>query len=323
MTRQALVATQIATPNIVRGILLMMLAGFMFVVMDSTAKYLSHDYPVGQIVWARYLFHLLTLPFLIGRGSWVAVLRSQRPGLQVLRSLFLLGSTFFFFLAVKYIPLATATAIGFVGPLLVTALSVPLLGEKVGFRRWAAVVFGFGAVLVIIRPGAEVLHWAVVLPLLVAFCFAFYQITTRILSRADSSITTLFYSGIAGIVVMTALLPVLEWRWPDAMGWAVMAFLGLMGSLGHLVMIRAFTVAPASSLAPFSYLQLVWATVLGLVMFNDWPDAWTFLGAAMLAASGLYVLYRERQLRGTAESGTDEPRADGPGRGQGQGQGPS
>src|SRR5690606_29043989 len=121
-----------------------------------------------QIVWARYIFHLLALPLLIGGGSWLAVLRSTRPGLQILRSGFLLGSTFFFFLAVKYIPLATATAIGFVGPLLVTALSVPLLKEKVGLRRWAAVIVGLAAVLIIIRPGAEVVHWAVFLPLLVA-----------------------------------------------------------------------------------------------------------------------------------------------------------
>ncbi len=303
MTRQALEASPPATPNVVGGILLMMLSGFLFVVMDATAKYLSSEYPVAQIVWARYVFHLLTLPMIVGRGSWLAVVRTRRLGLQLLRSLLLLGATFFFFLAVKYIPLATATSIGFVGPLFVTALSVPLLGEKVGPRRWAAVVFGFGAVLVIIRPGAEVLHWAVVLPLLVAACFAFYQITTRILSRSDGSITTLFYSGTVGAVVMTLLLPFQEWQAPTAGGWAIMACLGLTGSIGHLVMIRAFTVAPASSLAPFSYLQLVWATLLGFAAFADLPDLWTLIGALMLAASGLYVLYRERRLRGQEDAG--------------------
>lgn len=300
MTLQALPATRADRPNIVRGILLMMLAGFLFVVMDTTAKYLSSDYPVTQIVWARYVFHLLTLPLLIGGGSWLAVARTKRLGLQVLRSLFLLGSTYFFFLAVKYIPLATATAIGFVGPLLVTALSMPLLKEKVGRRRWAAVIVGFGAVLVIIRPGAEVVHWAVFLPLLVAACFALYQITTRILSRSDSSLTTLFYSATAGAVAMTVLLPFESWRWPDAAGWGLMAFLGLIGGLGHYVMIRAFTIAPAASIAPFSYLNLVWATLLGFVMFADLPDRWTVIGAVMLAGSGLYVLYRERKVRDEA-----------------------
>jgi drug/metabolite transporter (DMT)-like permease len=297
MTGKADPAAQRAGPNIVRGILFMMLAGFLFVVMDTTAKYLSGTYPVAQIVWARYIFHLLTLPLLIGRGSWLAVLATRRPGLQILRSLFLLGSTFFFFLAVKFIPLATATAIGFVGPLLVTALSVPLLKEKVGIRRWAAVLFGFASVLVIIRPGAEVLHWAVFLPLLVAACFAFYQITTRILSTSDSSLTTLFYSGTAGAVVMTVLLPFQEWQAPDLQGWAIMAFLGLAGSIGHLMMIRAFTHAPASSLAPFSYLTLVWATLTGFVVFGDLPDRWTVIGGILLAASGLYVLYRERKVK--------------------------
>lgn len=297
MARQTPEAARPTSLNIVRGILLMMLAGFLFVVMDTTAKYLSGTYPVTQIVWARYIFHLLTLPLLIGGGSWLAVLRTARPGLQILRSLFLLGSTFFFFLAVKYIPLATATAIGFVGPLFVTALSMPLLKEKVGLRRWAAVIVGFGAVLVIIRPGAEVVHWAVFLPLLVAACFALYQITTRILSRSDSSLTTLFYSATAGAVAMTVLLPFGTWHWPDAAGWGLMAFLGLIGGLGHYVMIRAFTIAPAASIAPFSYLNLVWATFLGFVVFDDLPDRWTILGAVMLAASGLYVLYRERKAR--------------------------
>lgn len=297
MTRDDRPAVRAAGTNIVRGILLMMLAGFLFVVMDSTAKYLSGSYPVTQIVWARYIFHLLTLPLLIGRGSWLAVLATRRLGLQLLRSLMLLGSTFFFFLAVKFIPLATATAIGFVGPLLVTALSVPFLKEKVGPRRWAAVIIGFGAVVIIIRPGAELLHWAVFLPLLVAACFAIYQITTRILSATDSSLTTLFYSATAGAVAMTLVLPFEEWRTPDLAGWRLMAFLGLIGSLGHFVMIRAFTHAPASSLAPFSYLTLVWATLLGFVVFGDLPDRWTVLGAVILAASGLYVLYRERKVK--------------------------
>lgn len=308
MTRPVAPSTAAASTNIVRGLLFMLLAGLLFAVMDSTAKYLSAEYPVGQIVWARYIFHLLTLPLLIGTGSWVAVIRTRRLGLQILRSLLLLGSTFFFFLAVKYIQLATATAIGFVGPLLVTALSVPLLGEKVGPRRWAAVLVGLAAVPLIVRPGSDALHWAMALPFLVAVCFALYQIATRVLSQSDSSLTTLFYSGTAGAVVMTLLLPTLEWRWPDAAGWATMAFLGLAGSLGHFMLIRAFTTAPASSLAPFSYMQLVWATGLGYLLFGDLPDRWTVAGAVLLAAAGIYVLYRERKLRGDAATPTAGPK---------------
>lgn len=293
------------------GILFLLSALFIFTVMDAIAKHLTADYPVIFIMWVRYAFQFAFVLGLSLRARARLLPATARPALQIGRAVLNVASTFLFIFALRYVALADAVALTTVGPLFLTALSVPLLGEKVGLRRWAAVVFGFGAVLVIIRPGAEVLHWAVVLPLLVAFCFALYQITTRILSKSDSSITTLFYSGTAGIVVMTAALPFMEWRWPDAAGWATMVFLGLMGSLGHLVMIRAFTIAPASSLAPFSYLQLVWATTLGLVVFNDWPDVWTFLGAAMLAASGLYVLYRERQLRGGAESRAESP-AQGP-----------
>jgi drug/metabolite transporter (DMT)-like permease len=285
----------------VRGILLMLTAGLSFVLMDATAKHLSQTYPVVQVVWARYLFHMLTLPLFFGGLRWGSVVRTPRLGLQLLRSLLLLGSTFFFFLAVKHIPLATATAIGFVGPLLVTALSVPLLGETVGPRRWAAVLLGFTGVLVIIRPGLGGMpggmHWAMALPLLVAVCFALYQISTRILSRTDGWMTTLFYSATVGLVVMTALVP-FHWRTPDLEGWAWMALIGLIGGFGHLMMIKAFAAAPASTLAPFTYLQLVWSTAIGLLIFGDFPDGWTLLGAAIIAASGLYILYRERRLRG-------------------------
>jgi drug/metabolite transporter (DMT)-like permease len=243
---------------------------------------------------------MLTLPLFLGGVRWSAVMRTGRPGLQLVRSMLLLGSTFFFFLAVKFIPLASATAIGFVGPLLVTALSVPLLGETVGPRRWAAVAVGFVGVLVIIRPGPGMFsgtaHWAIALPLLVAVCFALYQISTRILSRTDSWTTTLFYSASVGAVVMSTLVP-FHWRTPDLEGWAWMAVLGAIGGFGHSMMIKAFTAAPASSLAPFTYLQIIWSTAVGFLAFGDFPDGWTLLGAAIVAASGLYVLSRERRLR--------------------------
>lgn len=295
-------ATKQATAG-VRGILFMVTAGLSFVLMDATAKHLSQTYPVVQVVWARYLFHMLTLPLFLGGVRWAAVARTRRPGLQIARSVLLLASTFFFFLAVAFIPLATATSIGFVGPLLVTALSVPLLGETVGPRRWAAVIVGFAGVLIIIRPGPGMFgggaHWAMLLPLLVAVCFALYQISTRVLSRFDSWTTTLFYSASVGLVVMTALVP-FHWRTPDLEGWAWMALLGAIGGFGHSMMIKAFAAAPASTLAPFTYLQLVWSTLIGWLAFGDFPDGWTLIGASIVAASGLYVLYRERRIRGAA-----------------------
>jgi drug/metabolite transporter (DMT)-like permease len=278
------------------GIALMVGAGFLFTVMDATAKYLGQRYPVVEVAWGRYLFATLTLPLMASRGGGFASIRSNRLGLQLLRSLFLLGSTFFFWAAIKFIPLADATAIGFVGPLMVTALSVPILKERVGPRRWAAVVVGFLAALVIIRPGPGMANPAALLPLASASCFALYAICTRILSRSDGWATTLIWSASVGLVILSALAP-FDWRTPDARGWVELAFLGLLGSLAHLLMILAYARAPASILAPMSYLQLIWSTVLGLALFGNFPDGWTLAGGGAIAASGLYVIHRERRRR--------------------------
>ncbi len=291
-------------PNQLRGILLMLSAGMAFSVMDATGKHLTHSLPVVEITWGRYLFHLLALPLFLGGRSLRTAVHSTRVGLQVVRSALLMGSTFIFFLAVKYIPLGDATAVGFVGPLLVTALSVPLLGERVGPRRWTAVCIGFASVLIIIRPGIGMVHWAALLPLGSAGCFALYQITTRILSRSDSAATTYFYSATVGLAVTTVFLPV-EWTTPGLAGWATLAFLGGMGGVSHYLLIRAFAVAPASLLAPFAYCQLIWSITIGYLWFGDFPDHWTFVGAALVAASGLYVLYRERQLAARAAAPAD------------------
>ena len=295
------------SPNHLRGILLLLAAGLAFSAMDATGKHLTKSLPVVEITWGRYLFHLLALPLFLGGRSLRSALRSTRPGLQVVRSALLMGSTFIFFLAVKYIPLGDATAIGFVGPLIVTALSVPLLGERVGLRRWSAVCVGFASVLIIIRPGIGMVHWAASLPLASAVCFALYQITTRILSRSDSATTTYFYSATVGLAVTTLFLP-LEWQMPSLADWAALVFLGVMGGFSHYLLIRAFAAAPASLLAPFTYCQLIWSITVGFFWFGDFPDRWTFVGAGLVAASGLYVLYRERQVASrTAPATTATP----------------
>ena len=280
------------------GIVWLLAAGFGFVVMDSTAKFLTTDYETVQITWARYLFHMLTaLPVLLAwRGK--AVFHTRRLDLQLIRSVLLLGSTVFYFIALRYIPLATAASIGFVAPLFLTALSVPLLKERVGARRWIAVAIGFLAVFLIIRPGFGTMHWAMTMPLLVAACFAFYQIVTRLLGPIDHWSVTLFYSGVVGLIVMSVMLPG-AWRWPDLEGWLLMMLLGFVGAISHLCMIRAFTLAPASMLAPFSYLQLAWAVAIGYLVFGNLPDGWTVLGAMIIVASGLYIWYRERLRAGT------------------------
>ena len=285
----------------VKGILLMLTAGALFVCLDAVGKFLTAGYPVVEITWARFFFHLVLFPVLLGAGRWRLVLRTNRLGLHIVRSLLLVGANFLFFLAVKFIPLADATALGFISPLMLVGFSVLLLGERVGPRRWAAVAIGFVAVFAIIRPGFAEVHWAMFLPLGVALCFSLYQIITRILGATDHWVTILFFTATGGLVVTSAALPFV-WVAPDLEGWALMALMGVFGGVSHLVLIRAFTLAPASMLAPFAYVQLVWSIIAGYIIFGDFPDAWTLIGASVIAASGLYVIHRERQLARAARA---------------------
>ncbi len=278
-----------------RGILWMLATAFCFVSMDALAKYLSQSYPVLQVVWARYVFHLLILALVLG-PRLPRVARTGRLGLQFLRSLFLLGATGLFFAALSFIPLADATAIMFVAPILVTAMSVPLLGEYVGPQRWASVVVGFLGALVIIRPGSDAMEPAALLALGAASCYGFYQIATRRLSATDAPLTTLMYSAAVGVLVSSAAVSFF-WVTPSPADWLTMMGLGLFGALGHFALIKAFQAAPAVTVTPFGYVNLLWAVLFGFVFFGELPDAWTMLGAAIIAASGLYILHREKLRR--------------------------
>ena len=278
-----------------RGILWMLATAFCFVSMDALAKYLSQSYPVLQVVWARYVFHLLILALVLG-PRLPRVARTGRLGLQFLRSLFLLGATGLFFAALSFIPLADATAIMFVAPILVTAMSVPLLGEYVGPQRWASVVVGFLGALVIIRPGSDAMEPAALLALGAASCYGFYQIATRRLSATDAPLTTLMYSAAVGVLVSSAVVPFF-WVTPSPADWLTMMGLGLFGALGHFALIKAFQAAPAVTVTPFGYVNLLWAVLFGFMFFGELPDAWTMLGAAIIAASGLYILRREKLRR--------------------------
>lgn len=274
-----------------RGIGWMLITTFLFVAMDTVAKHLTESYPVGQIVWARFAFHALFVSLLLGR-SLRARMVTSRPGLQFMRSALLTCTTILFFTALQFLPLADCSAIIQVGPLVITALSVPMLGEQVGIRRWAGVIFGFLGALVIIRPGSDAMQLAMLLPLAAAVTNALYQITTRVLSRSDSAFTTLFYTPLIGTLLASLSLP-LHWQTPDLEGWGLMALLGLVGGISHFTLIKAFTEAPAATVAPFGYTALIWATLGGLVFFGDFPDGWTIAGAVVIAGSGLYVLHRE------------------------------
>lgn len=273
-------------------------ATLMFVSLDALAKHLSQSYPVLQIVWARYAAMAVLLAFYIGRRL-PGTLRTRCLGLQMWRSLALMATTGLFFSALSFIPLADATAIMFVAPILVTALSMPLLGERVGPRRWASIVVGFGGALIIVRPGTAAMDPAALLALAAATCYALYQIATRRLSRSDPPMTTLFYSALVGAGLASLVVP-FAWVAPRSLGDGLaLAALGVIGGFGHYLLIKAFDAAPAATVSGFGYFTLVWATLLGFLAFGDLPDAWTVVGALVIAGSGLYILHRERVRKGS------------------------
>ena len=278
-----------------RGIAWMLLTMLLFVSMDAIVKHLVQTYPVPQIAWARFFFLAVLLAAVLG-PRLPAKLVTQRRGLQVIRSGLLMVTTLQFFAGLYFLPLAEMTAIMQSAPLIVTALSLPLLGEHVGIRRWLGVAAGFAGALIIIRPGTDGMQLAAFLPLGAAATFALYQITTRILARTDGTLNTLMYTPLLGAAIMSLAVPFF-WVMPDAEGWALMALIGLFGGLGHFTMIRAFTWAPAATVSPFGYTGLIWAALFGLVLFGDFPDAWTIAGAAVIVGSGLYILHREHLRR--------------------------
>lgn len=277
------------------GILWMFAAMMFFSSTNVAAKLLTHDYPVMQVVWARYFFQMLLLSiFLAPRLQQVLV--TEKVTIQLLRSLTLLSTSILFFFGLSLVPLADMSAIMFVTPILVTILSVPLLGERVGARRWAGIIVGFIGALVIIRPGYGMMQTAVLFPLAAACLYALYQITTRFLGRTDNSMTTLLYTASSGTLITSALAPFF-WSQPDILGWAMMAAMGVSSNLGHFAMIKAYEKSAVAVVAPFSYVNLLWATLFGFVVFSELPDLWTLVGALIIAGSGLYIFHREHRQR--------------------------
>ncbi|MGH8466773.1 MAG: DMT family transporter, partial [Pseudomonas sp.] len=249
-----------------RGILLVVLATFLFASHDALSKYLAGFYPILWVVWARYLVHTLLMMAIFLPQSGLRVLRTRRPGLQTLRALCLLGTSLLFTTALQYIPLAEATAVNFLAPLLVTALSLPLLGERVTRGQWVAVLVSFVGVTVIIHPGGALFTPAVLLPFGSAMCFCFYQLLTRMLSATDSPTTSNFFTGLLNTLVMSAIVPMF-WQTPSLLHGIMAVALGTCGMTAHLFLTQAFRHAPPAMLAPFSYCQIVFAGILGLVLF--------------------------------------------------------
>jgi len=280
------------------AVLWILVTMLLFVAMDAVAKALTHTYPPVQIAWARFVFHAILVTLFLWR-RFPAVAVTRRPGLQALRSLLLSMTTIMFFSSLQFLPLADASALMQVGPLIVTALSMPLLGEHVGPRRWASVVIGFVGALIIIRPGTDAMQPAALLTLVAASTNALYQLTTRVLRGSDATMTTLFYTPLIGAILMSIAVPFF-WLTPDLEGWLLLALVGLIGAVSHFTLIKAFSMAPAATVVPFNYSTLVWATLFGLFLFGDFPDIWTIAGALIIAGSGLYILHREHARRRAA-----------------------
>ena len=269
------------------------LLGWMFLpVMDGFAKFLSDDLPILQITWARYFFTVVfTLPIMIFFFKKQLVW-SDKPKLQILRGLILLSANICFFYAISIISLAKALTLAFVAPLIVTAFSPVMLGEKVGFRRWTAVVVGFIGSLVVIRPGFVELNFASLAALGTGILYGFYLIITRKLSTSDNPLLTLLMTGMVGAILVSAIIP-FYWVKPSLNQWSLMAGIGVFACIGHLFLILSLKYADASKLAPLGYTEIIPNVLIGYYFFSELPDNWTYVGLLIIILSGLYISRRE------------------------------
>lgn len=280
------------------GILWMLVTVLCFTSLDTLVKHLLETYSLVQVTWARFFFATIVAALAAGKNL-PKVVKTKAPTMQLTRSLLLALTTALFNAGIRIVPLATATTIMFLAPILVTVLSVPLLKEHVGPRRWFGVLVGFVGALIVVRPWeshAGLFISGALFLLIAALLNASYQITTRKVRLFDEPLTSMFYTSVIGALVTTVFVP-WHWQWPEATDWLLLIGTGLLGGIGHLFLIRAFRQAPASVVAPFSYSSLIWAALFGWLFFAEWPEYWTWLGAALIIGSGLYIFHRERQHR--------------------------
>ncbi|MBP8310421.1 MAG: DMT family transporter, partial [Burkholderiaceae bacterium] len=281
-----------------RGILYMCLAVCLFACMNTVVKVLSPHFSSVQIVWARTLGHLLFVLALFLPRHGLDIIRSQQLGSQLGRSLLQVASTMLYFTALRTVPLAEATSISFLAPMLVTLLAVPMLGEKILPSRMVVVLVGFAGVLIIVRPGSEVFQWSSLLILGSSACYATYQVLTRKVSGTDRAETSAIYSALLGSVITSVAVPFF-WTTPLRTADILMLLcLGVFGGIGHFCVASAMRLAPANIMAPFSYAQLVSAGLLGYLVFGDLPSIYTWIGSAIIVASGLYLAWSESRRVG-------------------------
>ena len=281
------------------GILWMLATMFCFIALDAIMKHLLESLPLVQVTWGRFFFATIIAIMVCGKRL-PTLLKSKSPKMQGLRAVLLMMTTGAFNAGIRSTPLATGITIMFLSPILITVLSIPLLGEKVGIRRWLGVIAGFAGAVIVVQPwkgGLDVIGAGVLFLLLAALLNANYQLLTRVV-RHDAPLTTLVFTAAAGAIVSSFIVPWF-WSWPSAYEWMLLVLSGGAGAAGHLCLIRSLRAAPASVVAPFSYSSLIWATVLGYLIWQDWPDVYTWIGAAVIIGSGLYIFHRERVLNRT------------------------
>ena len=282
--------------NAALGIVLMITGTLLLTLQDAVSKWLIQDYSVGEILFYRGLWAYVPIAFFAWRGGGWRLLRSARPTANLVRACLNSCAGLAVISAYAFMPLATAMAIMFASPILVTALSVPLLGEPVGRWRWFAVVLGFIGVVLILQPEHGVWEWVLILPLLAAVFIAMRDVLTRKLGAVDDPTTILFYTVTVSVLVGALWMIAFGARWPTPAAWWVFAGMGLLNGVAHFATIKAFTLARAATLMPLRYLSLVWAGLIGFVVWGDVPTTLAFAGALLVVASGLFIVVRERRL---------------------------
>ena len=288
-------ATSPPTDRILRAILSTIVAMACFACLNAMSKTLSTSgYPVIQVIWARYIFAFIFMLAIFLPRSGRQLFAIHRLWTQVLRGMLLFFSSYLFFHGVVYLPLATAAAISLSSPIIVTALSPKLLGEQVGPRRWAAVAVGFVGALIVVRPGHANFDWHALLIVASTVCSSFYQLFSRRYGQTERPDASATVATIVGTLAASPFVP-FEWVTPHTVWHAVLFVgMGIMAGTGHYFLTIAYSQAPASVVTPFNYTQLIGSAAMGFIVFHEFPDLWTWVGAGVIIASGLYIGYRER-----------------------------
>lgn len=294
MTVKAPLQAPPSSDRILRAILAILFSVTCFSILNAISKTLTQHYPVAQVVWARYVVAFAFMIVLFMPRSGLKLFRWHNVGSQVIRGLLLFCSSFLYFNGLMHMPLASAASISLTSPLIVTALSARFLGEPVGTKRWIAVCVGFAGALIVVRPGDANFNWYALLIVASTISSSLYQLYSRRYGQTERPDASATMATIVGTVAAAPLLP-FEWVTP-VFGWDLVLFVGLgaMAAIGHYFLTIAYSQAPAAVVAPFNYMQLVGAAILGYAVFNDFPDFWTWVGAGVIVCSGLYLGHQER-----------------------------